>query len=128
MAWGALNELEDRCFKVPRHIAITDFDNVLSSIFLMPAITMENQHVFDIGKTAVSYLRSYDPGRKDTVFDAELVVRISCGCGGTDTIGTRSAGTFHSANHERKSDSGKPGSSETSLDYRGTIKTLSYFF
>ncbi len=112
MAWGAFNELESRGLRVPRDIAITGFDDIRSSIFPMPAITTVSQHVVTIGRTAVSSLLAYEPGRKDIVFDTEPVIRGSCGCGGDEASGRKKT-TRPAVSGEGEPGSGRPDTSES---------------
>ncbi len=112
MAWGALNELESRGFRIPGDIAITGFDDIRSSTFPIPAFTTVRQHVHEMGRAAISDLLSYGTGRKETIFDTELVVRGSCGCKVRDTVAGRNTKNYGMADEAGKPDSA-PGTSVT---------------
>ena len=84
-ALGALQALTERGIKVPDEIALTGFDDFEESEYITPPLTTVRQPLCDLGGVAVdTVLRLLDEGRDavpcETVLEAGLIVRRSCGC------------------------------------------------
>ena len=53
MATGAMNELQDRGYKVPEDISVVGFDNLAISIICRPALTTMHYPIRDMAAYAV---------------------------------------------------------------------------
>ena len=85
MALGALGVIHSMGRRVPQDIAIVGFDNVPESAYFWPPLTTVNQHIVDIGRTAVQTLHRLieihrseaDSEPTTTILATELVIRQS---------------------------------------------------
>lgn len=84
MAIGALDVLASMRLRVPRHVAVTGFDDLAAARHVRPHLTTVAQPMRDLGARAVRAVlaRLDDPAapRLTSVLPTELVVRRSCGC------------------------------------------------
>jgi len=82
-ALGALQALESHGRKVPDDIALVGFDDIEESSYVTPPLTTVNQPLYALGKTAVQLLLRLLGGEtipRNTILEAQLIVRQSCGC------------------------------------------------
>jgi DNA-binding LacI/PurR family transcriptional regulator len=83
MAIGALRALYEAGVHVPSQMAIVGFDGVTLGQYTTPALTTINQPREQIGRLAAdlifTLLDSQEPAPRDTVLEATLLVRESCG-------------------------------------------------
>src|SRR5258708_5552711 len=81
-ALGALSYLASQGIKVPEHIALVGFDDILMASLVHPALTTVRQPVYDMGVAGARLLleRIEHPESevRRQVFDPVLVVRQSC--------------------------------------------------
>ena len=80
MACGIIDEFYDLGINVPGDIGVTGFDNVGGLFFPKPSLTTVNQHLHEIGSSAVYSLLDDKPHKAPLLFDTELVINRSCGC------------------------------------------------
>lgn len=82
MAFGALDSLHARGFRVPEDIAVAGFDGVEESKYKTPPLTTVIQPLRELGAAAVDtileLLEGGEPG--DRILTCEPVIRQSCGC------------------------------------------------
>ncbi len=82
-ALGAMLALQTFEKNVPEDIAIVGFDDIEESRYITPPLTTVNQPLYDLGKTAVEMLVRLLNGDKipqNTILEATLIIRQSCGC------------------------------------------------
>jgi LacI family transcriptional regulator len=80
MALGVLQAARELKLKVPEHLSIVGFDNILLSKYVSPALTTVGQFPYKMGKAAAQMLIDLIEGRKDikTIeIKNELIVRDS---------------------------------------------------
>jgi DNA-binding LacI/PurR family transcriptional regulator/serine phosphatase RsbU (regulator of sigma subunit) len=83
MAIGATEALLARGLNVPRDVAVVGFDDLVAARFASVPLTTVRQPLTTLGACAVELLLSQLNGEvavSQTLLDAELVVRQSCGC------------------------------------------------
>jgi LacI family transcriptional regulator len=83
-AMGALQAVEALGLRVPEDIALVGYDDIPMAKLVKPALTTVHQPLKDIGRTAVHRLLDLINGVElapvsKVLFDAELVIRDSCG-------------------------------------------------
>ncbi|MBN1214499.1 MAG: substrate-binding domain-containing protein [Candidatus Lokiarchaeota archaeon] len=83
MALGALMELNNRGYNIPRDYLIVGFDNLPRSNLSNPPLTTVNQPLYNLGVVAAQSIlklikREITPSIKK--FKTELILRSSCGC------------------------------------------------
>jgi LacI family transcriptional regulator len=80
-AIGVLRALREAGLDVPRDVAVVSFDGTVEVEYTWPQLTAVRQPVEQMAEAAVSLLLSEEPRTGEFhAFDAELVVRSSCGC------------------------------------------------
>lgn len=89
MAHGAMKALLDRNIILPEHAAITGFDDIKSSRFMVLPLTTVRQPTFEMSKKAMELLLKKI--RKEKIpelemFKTEVVIRCSCGCFSNEAI------------------------------------------
>ncbi|MDG5816819.1 GGDEF domain-containing protein [Chitinispirillales bacterium ANBcel5] len=83
MAIGAINELLKNNIRVPQDIAITGFDDIALSKYLVPALTTVAQPLVEYGAKAVDVALETINGKvfeKPVIMPTNSVIRRSCGC------------------------------------------------
>lgn len=83
MAFGVLEDLEQRGISVPDSIAVTGFDNVSESQSIGVPLTTAQQSFYDIGKKSFEVLMKKINGEEVSdvnILPVNLIVRWSCGC------------------------------------------------
>jgi serine phosphatase RsbU (regulator of sigma subunit)/DNA-binding LacI/PurR family transcriptional regulator len=83
MALGALQALLDHGKNVPEDVALVGFDDIEEGIYITPPLTTVNQPLYSLGNTAVENLLGLLRGNtipQNTILEAKLVIRQSCGC------------------------------------------------
>ncbi|HNX57486.1 MAG TPA: substrate-binding domain-containing protein [Spirochaetota bacterium] len=83
MAFGALQELRQRGYDIPGQIAVSGFDNVVSTEISKPPLSSVKQPIFDMGrKSVLTMLALIEKSGYEmlTVFPTEHIIRDSCGC------------------------------------------------
>ncbi len=83
MAYGAIKELQARNILIPNDIAVTGFDDQLTSQYMMPSLTTVRQNLYQQGYIAVEMLINILKGINVpgvTTLATEPVFRESCGC------------------------------------------------
>lgn len=84
MALGALDELDRRGVEVPRHIALSGFDDTEFARYARVPLTTVRQPLDRQVRHAVAILaaavRGSETGRETLTFETEFVKRRSCGC------------------------------------------------
>ena len=69
---------------LPGQVAVTGFDDIPVARHLRPPLTTVRQAIQDLGATAFEVLHAMisrqEPGGRDIVLPARLVLRESCGC------------------------------------------------
>ncbi|MGD8402411.1 MAG: substrate-binding domain-containing protein [Anaerolineales bacterium] len=83
MAFGALEDLQQRGIPVPDSIALTGFDDVREARSLGVPLTTVQQSFSNIGKQAFETLMKRIEGKTvphSNVVDTDMVIRWSCGC------------------------------------------------
>ncbi len=85
MAVGAMNELKRRGYNVPLDVAIVGFDDIESARYADTPLTTIQQPLIMQGERAVEeiLLSQFYIESKTIEVSPKLVVRRSCGCGGT---------------------------------------------
>ncbi|WP_437841341.1 substrate-binding domain-containing protein [Sorangium sp. So ce1153] len=85
MAFGAINAIRARGYRVPEDIAVVGFDDITTAQHFDPPLTTMRQNPELLGSTAVQRLVEMIEGRAPeqlvTRVPAELVLRRSCGVG-----------------------------------------------
>lgn len=80
LAFGALHALASRQVGVPEDIAVISMDGVRETSTSVPELSTVSEPFEAMGEAAVALL--LDAGSdQDRVFDCELTLRASCGCG-----------------------------------------------
>ncbi len=91
-AIGCMEVLVERGVKVPDDLAVVGFDGIDAGAYSSPTLTTVSQRFDDIGAAAANLLLARIDGQSVAngpyPISGELLVRESCGCGGTDTLGT----------------------------------------
>ena len=86
IAIGAIQWLHQHNFRVPEQVAVTGFDNIISSAFTTPALTTVHVHKQLMGRLvaerAVARIQNQDEVPLYICTPTHLVVRQSCGSGG----------------------------------------------
>lgn len=80
-ATGFLAGLHDRGVVVPDEVAVVSFDGAPSSAYTVPPLTTAKASPAEMAARALHQL--LDAVRERAVVKSELVIRRSCGCGGT---------------------------------------------
>lgn len=83
MAFGALQELRQRGYDVPGQIAVSGFDNVVSTEISKPPLSSVKQPIFEMGRKSILTMLAVIEKREYemlTVFPTEHIIRDSCGC------------------------------------------------
>lgn len=82
MAFGVLEELQQRGIHVPEKIAVTGFDDVNEAQSLGVPLTTVRQSFYESGKQSFDLLMKRIEGHdaENVLLPSELVVRWSCGC------------------------------------------------
>ncbi|HEQ71260.1 MAG TPA: helix-turn-helix domain-containing protein [Spirochaetia bacterium] len=86
LAIGVMAELSRRGIRVPDQMRVTGYDDLAESRFLSPPLSTIRQPTCAMGVVAARLLLETIHGEassEETVLPAELVRRVSCGCGGT---------------------------------------------
>jgi sigma-B regulation protein RsbU (phosphoserine phosphatase) len=92
-ALGALVALGELGKKVPEDVALVGFDDIAESSFVSPPLTTVRQPHYDLGNIALEKLLLFMQNGeipKNTIVQAEMVIRRSCGCFETAISGTLS--------------------------------------
>lgn len=82
-AFGAIERLRELGYVVPDDVTVVGFDDAEESTFMTPPITTVAQPLKELGSTACELLVRRIRGEEvpaETILDARLVVRQSCGC------------------------------------------------
>jgi LacI family transcriptional regulator len=83
-AIGVLYALAQHGIAVPGQVAVTGFDDIPVARHLRPPLTTVRQAIQDLGATAFEVLHAMisrqEPGGRDIVLPARMVLRESCGC------------------------------------------------
>lgn len=82
-ALGALQALREHGRRVPEDVALVGFDDIEESKYITPPLTTVNQPLVDLGTSAVDMLYKLLGGEKisqNTILEAKLIIRQSCGC------------------------------------------------
>ena len=84
-AYGAIRAITDAGLRVPEDIAVVGFSDDLRASLMPVPLTTIRQPAYALGLAAArSLIAAIDGGRnaaEDQVIRAELIVRVSCGCG-----------------------------------------------
>lgn len=84
LASGCLQAIRQRKLTIPEDIALVSFDDTSWAKLIDPAITVIEQPIYEIGRTAAEILikRIDDPTRsiREIVLQTRLIIRQSCGC------------------------------------------------
>ena len=82
MAFGALDMLHQRGFRVPEDVAVVGFDGVEESSYKTPPLTTVIQPLTELGSGAVEMLLNMIKGLNvpDRVLICRPLIRHSCGC------------------------------------------------
>lgn len=83
MAFGVLEELEDRGICVPDDVALGGFDDTLEASGSHPSLTTVRQPIHKLGRVSLEMLLKLLAGEQvpdQTALPAKLIVRQSCGC------------------------------------------------
>jgi DNA-binding LacI/PurR family transcriptional regulator len=87
MAIGALRALYEAGLRVPGDVAVVGFDGILLGQFTTPSLTTIDQPRTDMGQRAADMLFTLLDGQQPTpgaqVLPVQLLIRESCGAGGT---------------------------------------------
>ena len=87
MALGALAAAREKQVRVPDDVAVVGFDDIEAAAYVQPPLTTVRQDIRNQGVLAVQLLlqRLADPdtATETLVLPTQLVVRRSCGCGGS---------------------------------------------
>jgi LacI family transcriptional regulator len=86
LAMGAMRAAAEHGVKVPEDLAVVGFDDIAEAATNHPALTTMRQPVAEIAEHAIDTLLAFrDTGKSqpDSILEAELVRRESCGCHGS---------------------------------------------
>ncbi len=89
MAIGAIEAVRERGQKVPDDIAIVGFDDIDMASYVQPSLSTVRQPIYKFGTLAVQMLirriGGVDAEAEAITLPTKLVIRRSCGCGGSDS-------------------------------------------
>jgi len=81
MALGAIDELKESGYDVPKDVLVAGFDNDSLSRYSVPMLTTIDQNQEELGRTAVYFLKeSSSYGLQKRTIDSKLILGESCGC------------------------------------------------
>ena len=91
IAFGAMAELDRAELRIPEDVAFVGFDDIPAAASFRPPLTTVRQPLETMGKLAVEYLCGRIAGETDEplqiTVETELLVRVSCGAGGSADAG-----------------------------------------
>jgi LacI family transcriptional regulator len=91
IAFGAMAALDQAGLRIPEEIAFVGFDDIPSAASFRPPLSTVRQPLEAMGKLAVEHLCDRIAGETDerlqTTVETELIVRVSCGAGGSAGAG-----------------------------------------
>jgi DNA-binding LacI/PurR family transcriptional regulator len=103
IAFGAMAVLDRVRLRIPEDVAFVGFDDIPAAASFRPPLTTVHQPLEAMGKLAVEHLCDRIAGETDeplqTTVGTELIVRVSCGAGGSAGTGPLS----HKTRSEDKS-------------------------
>jgi DNA-binding LacI/PurR family transcriptional regulator/serine phosphatase RsbU (regulator of sigma subunit) len=82
-AFGAIEALREAGLEVPDDLAVVGFDDEQESSYITPPLTTVSQPMHELGVAAAEILLDKMSGKdvdNETILNARLVVRQSCGC------------------------------------------------
>ena len=79
-AYGVLHAILDHDLRIPQDIAVVSFDGTTISAHTWPPLTVVQQPLHIMAGTAITGILDSAPP-EHTLFDMDLVIRQSCGCG-----------------------------------------------
>ncbi|MCX7786797.1 MAG: LacI family transcriptional regulator [Spirochaetes bacterium] len=88
MALGILQYCRTKGIRIPNDLALTGFDDTFFSQYIHPSLTTVRQPILEMGSLAMEKLIQLIEGHPlaspHVILPAPLIIRESCGCGGTD--------------------------------------------
>lgn len=79
---GLIRGVADLGLRVPEDVKVISYDGTLETAFTVPRLTTLQQPIQEMARSAIDTIIDYTPQRAlHTVFQGELVLRESCGCG-----------------------------------------------
>jgi LacI family transcriptional regulator len=79
---GALKAIREAGLSCPQDIAVVSYDGTSESEYCWPPLTVARQPIQTMAEAAVSMILDHSSSASHQLFDTELVIRESCGCGG----------------------------------------------
>lgn len=87
LALSVMTHLQDAGWRVPEHVAVVGWDDVMTARYVRPGLTTVRQPVAELGRLAAERLHALVRGAAvetaPRVLPTELVLRQSCGCAAT---------------------------------------------
>jgi len=90
---GVLRAAHERALRIPEDLAVVSFDGTTESEFCWPPLTTVRQPVCEMAHAAVEIVLNRPIAPSYRRFEADLLLRQSCGCGpeSTDRLGSSKA-------------------------------------
>jgi LacI family transcriptional regulator len=79
---GALKAIREAGLSCPQDIGVVSYDGTSESEYCWPPLTVARQPIQTMAEAAVSMILDHSSSAAHQLFDTELVIRESCGCGG----------------------------------------------
>jgi LacI family transcriptional regulator len=78
---GALKAIREAGLRCPDDIAVVSYDGTSESEYCWPSLTVARQPIQPMAEAAVSMVLNLNSSASYQLFETELIIRESCGCG-----------------------------------------------